>query len=85
MAKRSLDKCKSGKDILNYVEQYDDVEIKSGKGSHWKVYNDDGMCVVPNHNRDLPRGTRFSILKTLAKMGIMVLIIGAVLMQFGIL
>lgn len=84
MAKKRLRDCRSGKDILKYVKKKD-VVIKNGKGSHMKVVNRKGICIVPHHNKDLPKGTRHSILKTLAGMGITVLVLGAVLVQSGIL
>ena len=80
MAKKTLDKCRKGKDFIGYAARQG-AEIKNGKGSHAKVYTDKGMCPVPRHCKDLPTGTRRAIMRQFMAIGIMLLLLGCTLSQ----
>jgi hypothetical protein len=53
--------------------------VKPAKGSHHKVKTDKGTCIVPHHNKDLPTGTRCSILKVFAQIGLAIFLLALAL------
>lgn len=69
MAKKNLNDCRSGKDFIKYAEKKGAI-VKPAKGSHQKIKNARGTCIVPAHNKDLPTGTRKAIFKMFMQMGI---------------
>jgi predicted RNA binding protein YcfA (HicA-like mRNA interferase family) len=71
MSKKNLRDCKSGKDFHEYCSKQDGVEIRNGKGSHFKVVTDKGIVVAPYHNKDLGKGIWNAIFKGLLRIGIM--------------
>lgn len=70
MGRKTLDQCRSGKDILNWAERNERAYVKYG-GRHAKVVGPNGGIVpVPTHPGDLPRGTLRSIIKMLRAVGL---------------
>lgn len=65
----ALMKCRKGAEFLNFAARAG-AEVISGKGSHSKVVNENGMVIVPSHPRDLATGTRDAIIKTFIRMGL---------------
>jgi hypothetical protein len=72
--KKRLDQCKSGPDFVQY-SQRQGAFVKHGT-RHDIIYNDRGQVASPRHNKDLPTGTRNSIMKGLIAIGITVAILG---------
>lgn len=42
----------------------DGWEFVSQKGSHMKFRKGDKTCIVPNHSKDIPKGTLLQIIKS---------------------
>lgn len=82
MAKKTLDKCRKGKDFISYAASQG-AKIKNGKGSHIKVYGPRGMCPVPNHNKDLGNGLRCAIIKMFVAIGLGILVLACFVLQNG--
>lgn len=71
MSKQTLNDCKSGRDFARYVEHNPDARDLRQNGSHLCCKGPKpGTAVIPVHNGDLPTGTRRSILKMLAAIGL---------------
>lgn len=69
MTKKKLEACRSGKDFIDYAARRG-AEVHNG-GRHIKIIGPNGgSCPVPNHPGDLPVGTRHSIIKMLALIGL---------------
>jgi predicted RNA binding protein YcfA (HicA-like mRNA interferase family) len=68
---KNLDKCRSGRDFVNYVENHPAAHDIRQSGSHFMAKGPrPGLVVIPVHNGDLPPGTRRSILRMLALIGL---------------
>lgn len=80
MGKRRLDKCKSGKDFVKYAECHENYRGGRQKGSHRIVKGiKPGIAVIPVHsNKDLPTGTRKSVVKMLISIGITLIILACI-------
>ncbi len=52
------------KDLVNILERNGFKRIRR-KGSHWVFYNEktNKQTIIPFHNKDLPKGTFYEILK----------------------
>jgi hypothetical protein len=82
MSKKRLEACRSHDDFVSYASKRGG-RIENG-GRHTKIYSPDGgMAIVPRHPGDLAKGTRFSIIKTLIKIGLALIPI-ALLINFWI-
>lgn len=77
MSKKRLDKCKSGKDFVKYAERHQNYRGGRQKGSHRIIKGTKpGIAVIPVHgSKDLPTGTRHSVIKMLTGIGITLLIL----------
>jgi len=70
MGKKSLHKCKSGKDFLAYAQQQH-ADVYPGKGSHFHVETPKGKVTVPVHtNKDLGKGLATKIRKAFIALGL---------------
>jgi predicted RNA binding protein YcfA (HicA-like mRNA interferase family) len=69
MSAKQLDTCRSGEEFIRYACAHGAV-VDHGKGSHFKVMNERGMCVVPKHPGDLGKGLRCKIVKLFTAMGL---------------
>lgn len=74
MAKKRIEQCRSGHDFVKFARKRG-AEVQNGKGSHAKVRTGNGMAIVPRHNKDLANGTRASIIKTFAALGLAILLL----------
>lgn len=72
--KDNVHDCKTARDFDGYITQHGG-EFDRQCGSH-AVYHTPGgaQIVVPQHKGDIPIGTRFSIIKTIIKLGLTVMI-----------
>jgi predicted RNA binding protein YcfA (HicA-like mRNA interferase family) len=70
--KQNLDQLKSGKDFVRYAERHGGY-VDHQTGSHAIVKGPSGgICPVPMHAKEIPTGTRHSILKMFAAIGLAV-------------
>lgn len=76
--KIDVESIRNEKDVRRYARQ-EGMEVVEGK-NHGIVVSPKGKCAFPRHPGDFCTGTRFSIIKTLSLMTIL-LVIGLVLMQ----
>ncbi|MBI4675672.1 MAG: type II toxin-antitoxin system HicA family toxin [Chloroflexi bacterium] len=86
MKKRRLDKYKSDKQFLAHARRSENYAGEQVEGSHHTVFSKrGGFVVIPVHgNKDLPTGTKRSIVKRMIAIGLSVLImIGALLVWLG--
>jgi len=74
---KTLEECKKGTDFKHYVEHNPHTrEMRQTGSSHLCVKGDKpGTAVIPVHNKELPTGTRKSVIRMLIAIGLGVLII----------
>ena len=70
MAKKTLQQCKSGNDFVAYAESHGG-RVDHQTGSHAIVRGPNGgICPVPMHAHEIATGTRHSIIKLFAAIGL---------------
>jgi hypothetical protein len=80
MCKKTLDQCQSGDDFRRYAEKKGKknkalgVWTRNGKGDHCIVGTIMGQVVVPLH-REIAKGLRCKLIKTLIAIGLACLVI----------
>lgn len=77
---------KRGSDFIKLAEKNSRVRNIRQNGSHVYITMDDGNGVcVPNHCKDLPNGTRHSIMKRFIRLGIILAPVIVIAYYFGYL
>jgi predicted RNA binding protein YcfA (HicA-like mRNA interferase family) len=86
MTRRSADPAtlKTARELITFVERQG-CELRQS-GSHVIATAANGQsCVIPVHHGQLPTGTRRSILRMFARMGLLAAAVGAVLLALAVL
>jgi predicted RNA binding protein YcfA (HicA-like mRNA interferase family) len=73
--KDNIDRCKSGVEMVDYGVAHGG-KVSRVAGSHYIVQGPTGgICPVPYHRDDLPKGTRCSIVKMFRNIGILMVLL----------
>ena len=68
---KTIEKCQTGCDFVQYVKHNPATKEVRQTGSHVIAKGPrPGIAVIPNHKQDLPVGTRRSIIKMLIAIGL---------------
>lgn len=70
MNNNTLHKCKTTSEFVKYAKK-EGADVRQG-GNHIIIKTDKGICPVGRHKGDIPKGTRFAIIKLFMAIGLLI-------------